>query len=220
MNDCNCNPKPCDICHKERCGACDQPCKCPAPFLGIEQVPNNVSVLRYNIAGKRADYDYSNLIYQVQSDTTLIADAINRLLAYQAERHTDTITAQELGSVLHLADIGDVDTKGAETGSLLTYQKNSTCGEGCIGLRDSWKIWTALDEQKSSASYPMAYGPDGSPVTISRPQSPSKQYLLGWNGANQLSYFSPTKATAKPAQGGPVYYDEASGQLVYVPGGA
>lgn len=219
MNDCNCNPKPCDTCHKDQCGTCDPPCKCPMPFLAIEQLPDNVSILRYNIDGKRADYDYTNLVYQTQSDTTLIADAINRLLAYQAERHTDTITARELGSILHLADLGDVDTKGAETGSLLTYQKNSVCGEGCIGLRDSWKIWTALDEQQSSATYPMAFAADGSPVTIARPQSPSRQYLLGWNGSNQLSYFTPTKAATKPAQGGPVYFDETSGQLVYVPGG-
>lgn len=216
MNNCNCNPKPCDVRYHSRPCGCDQPCACPAPFLGIEQLPDNISVLRYNIDGKRADYDYANLIYQVQSDTVLVADAINRLLNYQAERHTDTITARELGSILHLADIGDVETKGATTGSMLTYQQGTECGEGCIGLRDKWKIWSALDEQQSSATYPMAYASNGAPVTIEPPQSPSRQYLLGWNGASQLSYITPTKATVAPAQGGPVYYDETSGQLVYV----
>lgn len=207
MNDCNCNPKP-----------CDSRCACPIPFLGIEQLPDNLSVLRFNIDGKRTDYDFTNLIYQVQSDTVLVADAINRLLTYQAERHSDTITAQELGAILHLSDIGDVESKGAQTGSFLTYQKDTNCAEGCFGLRDSWKVWNALDETVSSATYPMAFNAQGQAVTIQKPAAPNKQYLLGWNAQNQLSYITPTKVTAKPAQGGPIYYDAASGELVYVEG--
>lgn len=186
------------------------------PYLGIEQLPDNLSVLRFSIDGKRTDYDFANLIYQNQSDTSLNADAIHRVLTYMAERHTDSITAQELGSLLHLADIGDVTTVGAETGSMLVYQKNSNCGEGCMGTQNVWKIWNALDAQVSSATYPMAFNSNGQAVTLQRPQDPSIQYLLGWNGANQLSYITPTKAAAKPATGGPLYYDAASGQIVYV----
>lgn len=206
----NCN------CNHNRCQKCDQPCACPMPFLGIEQVADNISVLRYTIDGKRADYDYANLIYQVQSDTTLVADIVNRLLQYRAERHTDTITARELGALLHLAELGDVTTDGAVDGSMLMYQKSSNCSEGCVGTQDTWKVWNALDEQVSSATYPMAFNADGEAVTIQRPQNPNLQYLLGWNGASQLSYFTPTKATTKPATGGPLYYDAASGQILYV----
>lgn len=218
MNNCNCKSKTCGHCHGRGCALCDPPCACPAPFLGIEQVPDNVSVLRFNIQGKRADYDYTNLVYQTQSDTVLVADAVNRLLNYQAERHADTITARELGAILHLADIGDVDSKGAETGSFLTYQKDSNCGDGCIGLHDSWKVWNALDESVSSATFPMAFDANGRPVTIRKPASPNKQYLLGWDRQNQLSYITPAKVTSKPATGGALYYDEASGEIVIVEG--
>lgn len=184
---CNRQKSNCSSC-KKRCHQCDQPCACPVPFLGIEQLPDNLSVLRFNIDGKRADYDFTNLIYQTQTDTTLIADVINRLLSYSAERHTDTITAQELGSILHLADIGDVDTNGASTGSLLTYQKGTNCAEGCVGLRDSWKVWTALDEQISSATYPFVFSADGSAHVLQRPANANQYYQLGWNAQNQVSY--------------------------------
>lgn len=218
MNDCNCNPKPCEgLCGRPH-GGCDPECACPIPYLGIEQLPDHPTVLRYNIDGKRVDYDYANLIYTAQSDTVLVADAINRLLTYQAERHTDTITAKELGAVLHLADLGDVDVKQLNTGSMLTYQKGGNCAEGCIGIYDSWKVWNSLDEQVSSATYPMAFNASGAPVTIQRPQNPSRQYLLGWNGSNQVSYITPTKAANAPSQGGPLYYDESTGQIVYVKG--
>lgn len=184
---CNRQKSSCSSCGN-RCHKCDQPCACPAPFLGIEQLPDNLSVLRFNIDGKRADYDFTNLIYQTQTDTTLIADVINRLLTYSAERHTDTITAQELGSILHLADIGDVDTNGASTGSFLTYQRGTNCAEGCVGLRDSWKVWSALDEQISSATYPFVFDADGAAHVLQRPANPNQYYQLGWNAQNQVSY--------------------------------
>lgn len=206
----------CSNCNHNRCQKCDSPCGCPAPFLGIEQVPDNISVLRFSIDGKRADYDYTNLIYQAQSDTALVADIVNRLLQYTAERHTDTITARELGALLHLSELGDVTTQGAVDGSMLMYQKSSNCAEGCVGTMDTWKVWNSLDEQVSSATYPMAFNANGEAVTIQRPQNPNKQYLLGWNRQNQLSYITPMKATTPPAQGGPLYYDETSGQIVYV----
>lgn len=219
MNTCDCNTKPCNSCVPQ-CSRCDTPCDFPAPFLGIEQVPNNISVLRFNIDGKRTDYDFKNLIYTVQSETTLVADAINRLLRYQAERHQDTITAQELGAILHLADIGDVNTNGAESGSMLVYQKGTNCADGCIGLRDSWKVWNALDEQVSSATYPFAFAADGTAHTLQRPANPEQYYQLGWNGSNQLSYSQvPTVAAAKPNGNGKklaVYLDPNTKQLVAV----
>lgn len=182
---CHCNPGPCD----SSCGRpCKQPCAYPTPFLGIEGVPNNIGVVRFNINGKRADFDYTNLVYQTQSDTTLVANIIDRLLTYTAERHTDTITASELGSILHLADLGDVSTDKAQTGSFLVYQKDSNCGEGCKGLQDTWKIWNALNEQVSSATYPAVFDANGAPQALERPANPNQYYQYGWNAQNGLGY--------------------------------
>lgn len=171
-----------------KCDPCANQCGCPNPALAIESVPETKGVVRYNINGKRYDYDYEPLVYRTQTDTSLIVDIIKRLLIFSAERHQDSITAAELGSILHLADIGDVSTAHAETGSMLVYQKNTDCGEGCVGDRDVWKVWNALDEQVSSATYPAAFDADGKMRTIQRPQNPNQYYQLGWNAGNGLSY--------------------------------
>lgn len=184
MNKCNCNSGQCG----SPCDKCDRPCACPASYLGIEQLPDNISVLRFNLDGKRTDYDFENLIYGVQTDTTLVVDVIKRLLNYSAERHTDSISARELGAILHLADIGDVSSENAVDGSFLTYQKSDNCGNGCVGLQDRWKVWNALDEQVNSATYPFVFDANGKPRVIERPASPNQYYQLGWNAENQLSY--------------------------------
>lgn len=182
---CNCNR--CGRC-KSRC--CDTACACPAPYLGIEQLPDNISVLRFNIDGKRTDYDFGSMIYEVQSDTSLSADTINRVLKYMAERHMDAISAQELGSIMHLADIGDVSSLNAKNGSTLVYNKSNDCGEGCFGALDSWRAWHALDmgNQVSSAVYPAVYKEDGYPATLLRPSAANEYYLLGWNGPYKFGY--------------------------------
>lgn len=216
---CNCTHSPCTSCSSKKC---DVPCACPAPFLGIEQLPDHLSVLRFNLNGVRADYDFDNLIYTTQSDTSLAANAVQRVLTYMAERHMDTITAQELGAILHLADLGDVTTQGAEDGSMLTYQKSNNCSEGCVGTTDTWKIWNALDQQSlvSSATYPMAFNTDGKPRTIQKPANPSQYYMLGWNAGNQLSYSQiPIVATAPVGTDNKkiaVYVDPNTNQLVGV----
>lgn len=212
MKNCNCNPC------KKPCGK--EPCACPKPYLGIEAVcldgSDNVSVLRFDLDGIRSDYDFKPLIYNNQTDTSLTANVIERVLTFMAERHIDSISAEELGSLLHLSDIGDVTSAGAEDGSLLVYQKSTSCGDGCTGIHDQWRIWNALDNQVSSSTYVMTFDGDGKAQTLGRPQSPNHQYLLGWNKGSQLSYFKPKKAAAKPAQGGALYWDEANNEIVYV----
>lgn len=202
---------------KNRCGTS---CDCPAPYLGIEQLADNISVLRFNIGGKRADYDFYNLIYQNQTDTSIRADMLKRALVYMAERHMDSISAQELGGLLHLADISDVDSTGAENGSMLVYHKDSNCGEGCVGTGDKWGIWNALDHQVTSASYIMVFDEEGQPKTLSQPSNPDRYYQLGWNSYNQLSYneipiidYIPKDIDGKQIA---LYLDPDNGQIIGV----
>lgn len=195
---------------------CDNPCKCPEPFLGVYESDYRPGIVTFNIDGKTADWNGKHYVESMQTDTSLVADIIDRLLRFSAERHTDTITAKELGSILHLADIGDVDAHKADQGSLLTYKKNNNCAEGCVGTHNTWEAWNALDNQVQSMHLAMGFDPDGNPLSLATPQNPNRTYLLGWNGKNQVSYFTVTEATAKPANGGTVYYDEDSGSLIYV----
>lgn len=199
----------CNNCHKQHC-------ECPEPYLAIWDDDTQPGIVHFNDNGKTTNWNGKHLVETMQTDTALIADVINRLLQFNAERHTDTITAQELGSILHLADIGDVDAHKVGNGSMLVYKKNNDCAEGCYGTRDTWEAWNALDNQVQSMYLAMGFDQSGYPQSLSAPQNPNRTYLLGWNGKQQLSYFTVTEATAKPVNGGAVYYDEDSGQLTYV----
>lgn len=193
-----------------------RPCGQGVPVLEIEEMPNSLSTLRYNINGVSTWFDHQNMIYQTQTDTILVADAIDRLLKYQAERHTDTISAKELGSILHIADLGDVDITNVEDNSFFVYQKDNNCGAGCEGINNSWIGWTALDHQDTSAQYPMAFTQDGSPIVLSTPNSPNQYYMLGWNAGNKLSYSQPVQfATADNKK--QLYIDPDTKQIGYIP---
>lgn len=201
-----------------RQNCCDSPCECPEPYLGIYENDYRPGIVTFNNNGKTTDWNGKSFVERNQTDTSLVADIIERLLRFSAERHTDTITAKELGSILHLADIGDVDTSKVGQGSMLTYKKNNDCAEGCVGTHNVWEAWNALDNQVQSMNLVMGFDAKGNPLSLATPQNPNKTYLFGWNGKNQVSYFSVTEATAKPANGGQVYFDEDSGQMVYVKG--
>lgn len=198
--------------------SCNQPCACPEPYFGVYESASQPGIVTFNNNGVTTNWNASHLVNTLQTDTALIADVIDRLLKFNAERHTDTITAKELGSILHLADIGDVDAHKADQGSLLTYKKNNDCAEGCVGTHNTWEAWNALDNQVQSMYLSMGFDNNGNSLSLAPPANPNKTYLMGWNGKNQVSYFTVTEATAPPVNGGQVYYDEDSGQMVYVKG--
>ena len=181
MTSCNCNR-----CHKG-C-APKNPCGCRKPFLDITEMPDTVSVLSYNFDGATAWYDYGNMIYKTQTDTKVRVDAIRRVLEHLAERHVDTISAHELGSILHIADLGDVDITGVEDNSLFVYQKDNNCSHGCEGVNNSWIAWNSNDHMVDSMRTIMGFDADGAPQTLLPPANAGQFYIVGWNGENQVSY--------------------------------
>lgn len=184
-------------CHHEHCGA---KCGCEKPVLGIEAKSQESLVMRFNVNGV----------------TALSVDTVKRLLKYVAERHIDSIPASQLGSILHLADIGDVDTQGVENGSSLVYRKNNDCGNGCVGTGNAWTAWNALDNIAESGYYLSLYDNEGYPYALSAPDNADQFYLLGWNASGQLSYTQPSIATAKPAGAYTVYMDATTKELIAV----
>lgn len=178
----------CDPCHKSSYGY-------PEPISGIDKVAGKAATYRFNLSGKTVAWDFKPGIYEGQTDTSLIVDIIGRLLRFSAERHTDSITAEQLGSILHLNDLGDVSTKNADNGSMMVYKKNDTCPAGCFGTNNTWEPWNALDEQVSSAAYAFGFDADGLPVSIQQPANPNQYYDFGWHGANQLGFSQTVEAS-------------------------
>jgi len=200
MDNCNCNR-----CNKTQCS-------CKKPVLEIESVPENPSALRYNVNGVSAWYDYDNLVYQTQTDTVLSADAVNRVLKYMAERHVDTISARELGAVLHIADIADVDVTDIAHNALFVYQKSSDCGEGCEGVNNSWIAWNSQEHGADSVQTVMGFNAEGEPKALNTPANANQYYMLGWNAGDKLSYSKPVQfnSLTNKAQ---LYVDKTTGQI-------
>ena len=123
---CNCKKPKCDC--DSGCD-CTPKCSCLKPFLDIEPVPGNISMLKYNLNGVSSWYDFRPMIEETETDTSISVDSVKRVLTYMAERHVDTISAKELGSILHLADISDIDIADVENNSLLVFKKENNCAE-------------------------------------------------------------------------------------------
>lgn len=176
---------------------CYQKCRCAKPVVSVEEVPGNLSLLKYSFDGISTFYDHENMILQTQTDTSLSADSIARVLKYMAERHIDSISAQELGSILHLADIADVDPANIEHNSLLVYKKDTNCSEGCEGIKNSWIGWNSadIDNQSESIKTVMGFNDAGDPTALQAPANANQYYTLGWNGSNKVSYSQPQEVS-------------------------
>lgn len=205
----------CNSCHQ-----CD-PCGCPVPVLSIEQMkPDDLAYLRYNICGKSTSYDYEPMVKWAESDTSLRIAVDERNLIYNAEKHVDSISAHELGSILHIADIGDVDITDLQDNSLFVYQKESNCGEGCEGINNSWIAWNAQDFLTDSMQYIMGFDADGAPVTLNTPATTDKYHLLGWGASDKIKYIDPVEVAAPSADTDNfaqlIFRDPTNGQLTYL----
>ena len=188
----------CDPC-KKKC--CEPVCGCPTQIMGITTVHDDTPAwLRYNFGGKSIDYDYMPVVKFAETDTSVRLDIPGRSFIYNAEKHVDSFSAAELGSILHIADIGDVDITGVTDNSLFVYQKNSDCGEGCEGINNSWVAWNAKDHLVDEVETVMGFDANGKPQVLNHPDITSQYYTLGWNGADKVSYTQPTVVATPPLE--------------------
>lgn len=220
MNRCSncCGIKQCENPCDRGCNSCN-PCKPKCcgdakPVIDVQAIPDDILTLSFNFNGVGTTYDYREMIKAGQTDTALTADALKRVLVYMAERHTDTISAKELGAILHLSDLGDVEVDSIDAHSMLFYKKDAT--DACDTTANRWVGWNALDEQDSSLAFLMGFLSDGAPKSLSSPPSPSQQYFLGWNGANKIGWTQIKTAASVPANAYQVYWDEDAHELVKV----
>lgn len=209
IQDCGCQNDPCK---KDDC--CGPRCGCAKPVIGVEEMPESVSTLRFNFNGASTWYNYENMIHQTETDTNISIDTVKRVLNYMAERHVDQISAQELGSILHVADLGDVDITGIANNAMFVYQKDSDCGEGCEGINNSWVAWNALEHQATSLDTVMGFDANGKPFTLQKPTDTTKHYLIGWDAQNKIKYITPTAFGSLTGKK-PLYIDPATGEIGY-----
>lgn len=137
----------------DSCGSCNKcehdPCSCgckPARYkcdFDIQANPYDPSIWNVTICGAMTKVKIPKLN---ETDTKLSTNYSNRSLIYNAERHTDIITGDQIGALIELKDLRDTDTANADSCDLLVYNPYcSTCGDGCKPKNAMWKAYHIPD---------------------------------------------------------------------------
>lgn len=189
MNDCNRKPK---------CGCkpkCKDQCGCPLRVLSVQTVTDKPGVVKFNLDGHTQFFDFSDVVAATETDTFLRVDSVSRTLKYLAEGHTNNITAKQLGDMLHLTDLGDVNDNGVAQNSLLVYQRNSDCGKGCDTIQNEWVAWNASERLDDSAKTIMGFDDTDFPVAIQPPAHTDQFYSLMWRAGDKVGYTQPVEVS-------------------------
>ncbi len=129
-NKCNtCGPDPCG------CGGC-KPAKYGCDF-NIMANPYDASIWNVTINGatKRVKIPKIN-----ETDTKLSTNYTSSSLIYNAEKHKDIITGEQLGQLIKLEDLRDLDVANADSCSFLVFNPYcSECGDGCKPKNARWE---------------------------------------------------------------------------------
>ncbi len=137
---CNCNCSNNNACGSGSCGSCDPCGGCtPAKYGKDFQIwanPYDQSIWNVCINGATQRVKIPKLN---ESDTKLSVNYTSSSLIYNAEKHTDTITGSQLGSIIKVEDLRDTDTANADSCDLLVYNPYcSDCGDGCKPKEARW----------------------------------------------------------------------------------
>lgn len=189
----NCCENRCDPCGESKC--CKDPCGCPMRVLSVMADPDRPGVVKFNLDGHTEFFDFSDIVASTETDTFLRVDKVSRILKYLAEGHTNNISAKDLGSILHLGDLGDVDMGEVEQNSILVYQKNSDCGQGCDEISNQWIAWNSSDPDNlvDAAQVLMGFNENDTPVAIQPPIHTDQHYQLGWRAGGKIGYSQPSQ---------------------------
>lgn len=182
MNACNLCGLPCG---GEVCSSCKKSARynkdllsCPSPFSG----------------------DNSK-----ETDTKLSVDYSAAILNYAAERHTDEISGEQLGSIINLGDLRNVDTDtgSAASCSELIFRRYGNCGKGCRSIEDTWKIFSIDDDgaKTDGLRYVRGVNTYGCPQYLDTPSNPNQFWYGGWrlDGDHRMfGYYQPKQANELP----------------------
>lgn len=203
---------------------CESPCGCAEPVFSVEAMPDDPTTLRFNVNGKSVWYDFEPVIKAGETCTTLNVDTVNRTLNYHGECGDQTISARELGSIIHLGDLGDVDADSIKDNGILNYRKDSDCGEGCEGDDTGWVSSSPLDIAKTSLDYILGADPDGKMISLMPPSDTTTFSYLAWAAQNKAKWVKPTVVSTPPVDSDNkvwrVYVDPNTYELAIVKGNA
>lgn len=132
--------------HDNYCNSCTDPCTrcrraCAKPYFNLFVDPYDPSYWVWEMDGESGKVKVPTMN---ETDTKLSIDYSNPALIYSAERHVDTITGPQLGSIINLDDLRDVDATSPDACSILVF--NPGCGLcPCSPEEEMWKKYSIPD---------------------------------------------------------------------------
>ena len=141
MND-NC----CNKCNSSNpCNKCGGSC-CPAKYncsFNIEMSPYDEYTWIVTTCGMPHKVKIPKL---PETCTSLSVNGTDATLVYKGECDTDIITGEQLGSIIRLNDLKDVDASMPDHCSMLVFDPFcAECGDGCTSPADMWKPYSIPD---------------------------------------------------------------------------
>lgn len=135
-NSCNsCNHDPCS------CGSC-KPASYKCDFE-IQANPYDASIWNVIICGELKKVKIPKIN---ETDTKLSTNYSSRSLIYNAERHTDIISGEQLGGLINLEDLRNTDTINADSCDLLVFNPGcDACGDACKPKNAMWRNYHIPD---------------------------------------------------------------------------
>ena len=203
MNSCNCK-KDCD----RGCDPCNS-CKrcCPAQYgcqFNIEASPYDPTTWVVTVGGMAYKVKVPNIN---ETDTTLATDSDGAVLRYRAERHTDTIPGADLGDIINLEELRDVDVDPGLDGHCyeLVFRKFAECGEGCRSAFDKWENFNINSDGalQNGIKYVRGANAYGCPVYLDIPPDDSMYWWGMWRPVDEgngleFGYIQPEEVEELP----------------------
>lgn len=203
MNSCN-NCGNCNQC----CDPCD-PCKqsCTARYdcqFNIEVSPYDPTTWVVTIGG---------MTYKVkvpecnETDTTLATDYDGATLRYKAEKHTDVIPGANIGNIINLDELRNVEIDDGLNGHCyeLIFRKFAECGDGCRSAFDKWENFNINSDGalQNGIKYVRGANAYGCPVYLDVPTDTTTYWWGMWRPNDtgtglEFGYIQPEEVDTLP----------------------
>lgn len=188
--------------------------------MSIEADSTNPTNLRFNLGGRSVWFDFDSVVKAGETCTNFSINPKERTLVYHGECQDTSLHAKDLGSILHLGDIGDVDATTIDDNAILVYRKDADCGENCDG-KNGWIGVNPVEEGKDALDYILGSDKDGDVGSLRPPANNTNQfYYLAWAAQNKASWKQPPIVSTAPVDGDgkkwAVYMDPTTKELVVV----
>lgn len=198
---------------------CKEPCGCAEPVFSVEAMPDDPTILRFNVNGKSVWYDFESAIKAGETCTTLNVDTVNRTLNYHGECSDQSISTKELGAMLHLGDLGDVNENSITDNGILNYRKTGDCPDGCEGTADGWVSSNPIEIGGESLEYILGSDSDGKMMSLMPPTDTTTFSYLAWAAQGKVKWVKPTVIASATSNYAPLYLDKTTGEIVVLEGG-